>query len=89
MAAGTVFTASQRFEEIAQRLVAAGRYNSPSEVLEAALDALEREECDDEAKEEWLEEALEAGFASGIAEGDVFARVRERAGLPPRRSLQV
>jgi len=89
MAAGTVFTASQRFEEIAQRLVASGRYNSQSEVLEAALDALEREECDDEAKEEWLEAALEAGFASGIAEGDVFARVRERAGLPPRRSLQV
>ncbi len=81
MAAGTVAMASQRFEEIAQRLVASGRYNSQSEVLEAALDALEREECDEEAKEAWLEDALEAGFASGIAEGDVFARVRARLGL--------
>ena len=89
MAAETVAIPSKWFDELAQRLVASGRYNSQSEVLEAALDALEREECDEEAKREWLEEALEAGFASGIAEGDVFARVRERAGLPPRRSLQV
>jgi putative addiction module CopG family antidote len=81
MAAGTLVTASQRFEDVAQRLVASGRYNSQSEVLEAALDALEREECDEEAKEAWLEDALEAGFASGIADGDVFARVRARLGL--------
>jgi putative addiction module CopG family antidote len=89
MAAGTVATPSKRFDEVARRLVSSGRYNSPSEVLEAAIDALEREECDEEAKEAWLDEALEAGFSSGIAEGDVFARVRARAGLPPRRSLQV
>jgi putative addiction module CopG family antidote len=89
MAAGLVVIPSKRFDELAQRLVASGRYASPSEVLEAALDALEREECDEEAKEAWLEDALEAGFSSGVAEGDVFARVRERAGLPPRRSLQV
>jgi putative addiction module CopG family antidote len=81
MAAGTVAIPSKRFDELAQRLVASGRYNSPSEVLEAALDALEREECDEEAKEAWLEQALEAGFASGVAEGDVFARVREQIGL--------
>jgi putative addiction module CopG family antidote len=81
MAAGTVAIPSKRFDEVAQRLVASGRYNSPSEVLEAALDALEREECDEEAKEAWLEEALEEGFASGIAEGDVFARVRKQIGL--------
>ena len=42
MAAGTVAIPSKRFDELAQRLVASGRYNSPSEVLEAALDALER-----------------------------------------------
>jgi putative addiction module CopG family antidote len=88
MAAGIVATPSKRFDEVAQRLVASGRYNSPSEVLEAAIDALEREECDEEAKEAWLEQALEEGFSSGVAEGDVFARVRERAGLLPRRSLQ-
>jgi len=89
MAGGTVATPSKRFDELAQRLVASGRYNSPSEVLEAAIDALEREECDEEAKEEWLEQALEAGFSSGVAEGDVFARVRARAGLSATRSLQV
>ncbi len=89
MAAETVSIPSKRFDELAQRLVASGRYNSPSEVLEAAVDALEREECDEEAKEAWLEEALEEGFASGVAEGDVFARVRERAGLSARPSLKV
>jgi putative addiction module CopG family antidote len=89
MAAGTVSIPSKRFDEFAQRLVASGRYNSPSEVLEAAIDALEREECDEEAKEAWLEEALEEGFASGVAEGDVFARVRERVGLPAKPSLKV
>ncbi len=81
MAAGTIAVPSKRFDELAQQLVASGRYNSPSEVLEAALDALEREECDEEAKEIYLEEALEAGFSSGIAEGDVIGRIRARHGL--------
>jgi putative addiction module CopG family antidote len=84
MAAGTVATPSKRFDEFAQRLVASGRYNSPSEVLEAAIDALEREECDEEAKEAWLEEALEAGFSSGVYEGDAFADVRRELGLRER-----
>jgi putative addiction module CopG family antidote len=86
MAAGTVAIPSKRFDELAQRLVASGRYNSPSEVLEAALDALEREECDEEAKEAWLEEALEAGFSSGVAEGDVIGRIRARHGLSAEES---
>jgi len=81
MASGRVATPSKRFDEFAQRLVASGRYNSPSEVLEAAMDALEREECDEEAKEAYLEQALEAGFSSGIAEGDVLGRIRARHGL--------
>jgi putative addiction module CopG family antidote len=84
MAAGTVATPSKRFDEFAQRLVASGRYNSPSEVLEAAIDALEREECDEEAKEAWLEEALEVGFSSGVYEGDAFADVRRELGLKER-----
>jgi putative addiction module CopG family antidote len=54
MAAGTVSIPSKRFDAFAQRLVESGRYNSPSEVLEAAIDALEREECDEEAKELYL-----------------------------------
>jgi putative addiction module CopG family antidote len=86
MAAGTVAIPSKRFDELAQRLVASGRYNSPSEVLEAAIDALEREECDDEAKEAWLEGALEAGFSSGVAEGDVIGRIRARHGLSAKES---
>jgi putative addiction module CopG family antidote len=86
MAVGTVATPSQRFDELAQRLVSGGRYNSPSEVLEAALDALEREECDEEAKELFLEEALEAGFSSGIAAGDVPGRIRARHSLSTEES---
>jgi putative addiction module CopG family antidote len=61
--------------------VESGRYNSASEVLEAAIDALEREECDDEAKELYLEQALEAGFSSGATEGDVVGRIRARHSL--------
>jgi putative addiction module CopG family antidote len=72
------------FEEFAAELVKSGRYANGNEVLRAAMNALMREECDDEAKEAFLVEAIEEGEASGIAEGDVFARVRERAGLPQR-----
>jgi putative addiction module CopG family antidote len=86
MAVGTLVTPSRRFDELAQRLVASGRYNSPSEVLEAAMDALEREECDEEAKELYLEQALEAGFSSGVAEGDVIGRIRARHGLSAEES---
>jgi len=84
MASGTVATPSKRFDEFARRLVASGRYNSPSEVLEAAIDALEREECDEEAKEAYLEQALEEGFASGVYKGDAFADVRRELGLGDR-----
>jgi antitoxin ParD1/3/4 len=72
---------SQRFDALVARLVESGRYNSASEVLEAAIDALEREECEDEAKELYLEQALEAGFSSGVAEDDVIGRIRARHGL--------
>jgi antitoxin ParD1/3/4 len=75
---------SQRFDSLVKRLVESGRYNSASEVLEAAVDALEREECEDEAKEAYLKQALEEGFASGVYEGDAFADVRRELGLPPR-----
>ena len=84
MAAETVSIPSKRFADLAQRLVASGRYNSPSEVLDAAIDALEREECDEEAKEAYLEQALEEGFASGVYQGDAFADVRRELGLKER-----
>jgi antitoxin ParD1/3/4 len=75
---------TSEFEEFATELVKSGRYANEAEVLRAAMTALRREECDDAAKEAFLIEAIEEGEASGIAEGDVFARVRERAGLPQR-----
>jgi putative addiction module CopG family antidote len=84
MGAASVSLGSKRFEALAARLVESGRYASISEVFEAAAEALDRQECEDDAKEAYLREAIEEGEASGIAEGDVFARVRERAGLPPR-----
>lgn len=50
MAAAGTLVSSAKFEALAARLVESGRYNSVSEVLEAAVDALEREECEDEVK---------------------------------------
>jgi len=76
------FTAE--YEAFVVARVENGRYENTSEVLHAAMDALRREEGEDEAKLAFLVQAVEEGEASGIAEGDVFARVRERAGLPVR-----
>lgn len=64
--------------------VAAGDFADAAEVVRAALDTLERFEKENNAKEEDLERALAAGFTGEAVQGDVFARVRERAGLPPR-----
>ncbi|HEY5381983.1 MAG TPA: type II toxin-antitoxin system ParD family antitoxin [Acidobacteriaceae bacterium] len=64
--------------------VKSGHYADADEVIRAALETLERAEVEDEMKAKALDEAIAAGFASGVAKGDVFARVRERAGLPPR-----
>ena len=59
-----------------------GRYENASEVVRDALRRLEREDRTYEAKLAALRAALEEGIASGIAEGDVFARVREKLGIP-------
>lgn len=75
-----------KFEEFAKPLLENGRYATVNEVLAAAMDALLREECDDAAKLAYLRQAVDDGLASGIAEGDVLARVRQRAGLPVRAS---
>jgi antitoxin ParD1/3/4 len=72
------------FEEFAAELVKSGRYANGNEVLRAAMAALMREECDDEAKEAMLEQALEDGDASGVFEGDAFASVRAELGLRQR-----
>jgi putative addiction module CopG family antidote len=75
---------SAEFEEFAAELVKSGRYANTGEVLSAAMDALRREESDDEAKLETLLEAIDEGLASGAYEGDVFADLRTKYGLPPR-----
>jgi antitoxin ParD1/3/4 len=64
--------------------VQSGEFADANEVMVEALRTLERAERADESKMSALREAIEDGFASGVAEGDVFARVREKAGLPPR-----
>ncbi|WP_158944559.1 type II toxin-antitoxin system ParD family antitoxin [Granulicella sp. S190] len=62
-----------------------GRYENASEVVRAALRNLEREEKEYDAKLAALNKALDEGDASGVAEGDVFADVRRRLSLPPRK----
>jgi antitoxin ParD1/3/4 len=61
-----------------------GRYENASEVVRAALRTLEREENTYNAKLAALRAAIDEGDASGIAEGDAFARVRSKLGLPVR-----
>lgn len=60
--------------------VKSGRYENASEVMRAALRALEREEREHEAKLAALRSAIDAGDSSGIARGDVFRRVRKKLG---------
>jgi antitoxin ParD1/3/4 len=62
-----------------------GRYENASEVVRAALRTLEREELEYEAKLQALRATIDQGDASGIAEGDVFARVRGKLKLSPRK----
>ena len=73
------------FEAFAAEMVSRGRFGDEREVLEAAKAALARQERYEE-KLAFLRQAVADGVASGVAEGDVFARVRERAGLPPRNA---
>lgn len=60
--------------------VKSGRYENASEVMRAALRALEREEQEYEAKLSALRSAIDAGDSSGIARGDAFRRVRTKIG---------
>jgi putative addiction module CopG family antidote len=71
------------FEEFAAEQVKSGRFADAHEVLVAAKVALTRQKRYEE-KLAYLREAIQEGIDSGVAEGDVFARVRARAGLPPK-----
>lgn len=75
---------STEFEQFASELVNNGRYSTTAEVMQAAMEALRREECDDDAKMTALMEALDEGDGSGVYEGDAFADLRAQYDLPPR-----
>lgn len=57
--------------------IESGCYKNASEVVRAALGALERAEQHYEAKLAVLRAAIDEGDRSGIVEDDAFARVRE------------
>jgi antitoxin ParD1/3/4 len=53
-----------------------GTFKDASELVCAAVRALERDQEDDHWKMFAIEQALAEGDASGIAEGDVFEQIR-------------
>lgn len=63
-----------------------GPYHSASDLLEAALDALDAAERTETEKLEWLHARIDEGYASGIAEDFSFEAVR--AETARRRSEQ-
>jgi len=65
--------------------IESGRYEDASDVVRAALETLEREDQQHEAKLTALRTAIAEGDASGLAEDGVFARVREALNLAERR----
>ncbi len=73
---------TQELDRFVLARVESGRFENASEVVRAALRALEREERLYEAKLEAMRAAIDEGDASGVAEGDVFAQVRDRLRNP-------
>ena len=65
----------------AEAQISAGRFVNVDAFITAGMNALKER---DEAKRSALRAAIEEGEASGVAEGDAFARVRARVGLPQR-----
>ena len=76
---------TNELESLVRAKVASGRYENASEVMRAALRALEREEEEHQARLSALRAAIEEGDASGIADDNVFTSVRERLNLPSSR----
>lgn len=66
--------------------VSTGLYANASEVMRAALRLLKRDEKEQEEKMAALRAAIDKGIASGTAQPGVFARVRKKHGLPPRKA---
>jgi antitoxin ParD1/3/4 len=72
---------TDKLDRFVDSLIGSGRYENASEVVRAALRALDRDERVYEAKLEALVKALDAGAASGVFEGDPFESVRQELGL--------
>jgi antitoxin ParD1/3/4 len=68
----------------AEAEVAAGRFTSVDNVIEAGVETLRKRQERYDAKVKALDAALDEGERSGIFEGDAFASVRAELGLPPR-----
>jgi antitoxin ParD1/3/4 len=75
---------TDKLERFVLARVKTGRYENASEVIRAALRALERDERAYQAKLSALRAAVDAGDASGVATGNVFARVRKTLKLPAK-----
>ena len=69
---------------ILESFVSNGCYPDEATAVQQAFRALKHVNKDYEEKLALLRQAIQDGVDSGIAEGDVFARIRERTGLPPR-----
>ena len=67
---------------LAEAQVAAGRAASIEDVVRAGVAALERKQQRYDAKMAELRAAIDEGDASGVFEGDPFAAVRAKYGLP-------
>ena len=68
-------------DEFAAPLVDSGRYANTAEVLHAAMEALRREQAEEDVWTPELIALAEEGEASGEAEGDVIGRLRAKFGL--------
>jgi len=67
---------TDQLDRFVRAKIKTGHYENASEVVRAALRALEREEQCYEAKLRALRAAIKEGEASGIAEGNPFKRLR-------------
>jgi antitoxin ParD1/3/4 len=75
----------EELEKYVSKSVETGRFDDANSVIRAALSTMEREETEYRIKLDALRAEIEKGLASGIADGDiddVFARVRQKVGLP-------
>jgi Arc/MetJ-type ribon-helix-helix transcriptional regulator len=82
MATDTASLASE-IEALTAPLIASGKFANTSEVVRAAIDALQKQ-LDEQAYDEACVRAAEEGEASGPIEGDIFEMVRAKYGLKSR-----